>query len=129
MPMSCHAHAFFQADLAVTARPDRAVPTPPLPHLPAAKCYSCLRMFCSTKYGPQPPVMSCALTEMLTIGGMHEGAIRLWRTDDTFAATFSGARWLPLAQADHAAGYVGCLAWLWSLQVLHSIGCSCCAPT
>ena len=36
--------------------------------------------------------MSCVLTETLTIGGMHEGAIRLWRTDDTFAAAFSGAR-------------------------------------
>lgn len=58
--------------------------------LPAAKCYSCLRVFCSTRHGPQPPVMSCALTETLTVGGMHEGAIRLWRTDDTFAAAFSG---------------------------------------
>ncbi|KAI7835447.1 hypothetical protein COHA_010652 [Chlorella ohadii] len=55
----------------------------------SAKCYSCLRVFCSTRHGPQPPVMSCALTETLTVGGMHEGAIRLWRTDDTFAAAFS----------------------------------------
>lgn len=60
--------------------------------LPAAKCYSCLRVFCSTRHGVQPPVMASCMTQTLTLGGMHDGSIRLWRTDDTFAAALSGAR-------------------------------------
>jgi hypothetical protein len=70
----------------------------------AAKCYSCLRVFYSRASGPQPPVMSAALTETLTVGGMHDGLVRLWRTDDVFAAALSG----PHHQKKAVAGLVAC---------------------
>lgn len=62
--------------------------------LPAAKCYSCLRVFHTRAAGPQPPVMSCALTDSLTVAGMPDGLIRLWRTEDFTAGALSGAQTL-----------------------------------
>jgi hypothetical protein len=62
----------------------------PALRLPAAKCYSCLRVFCTRAHGPQPTVMSCALSETMTVAGMHDGIIRLWRTEDVFAGVLTG---------------------------------------
>jgi hypothetical protein len=63
---------------------------PPAHCLPVAKCYSCLRVFCTRAHGPQPTVMSCALSETMTVAGMHDGIIRLWRTEDVFAGVLTG---------------------------------------
>ena len=64
---------------------------PPLPACPpAAKCYSCLRVFCTRGQGSQPTVMSGALSESMTVAGMHDGIIRMWRTEDVFAGMLTG---------------------------------------
>lgn len=34
--------------------------------------------------------MSCALSETMTVAGMHDGIIRLWRTEDVFAGVLTG---------------------------------------
>ncbi|KAL4857151.1 Cys-Gly metallodipeptidase DUG1 [Chlorella vulgaris] len=73
-----------RALLFVSAAADGAV------RLWSAKCYSCLRVFYSRAVGPQPPVMSIAISDSVTIGGMHDGIIRLWRTDDAFATALTG---------------------------------------
>ena len=56
----------------------------------AAKCYSCVRVFFTRAHGPQPPVMSCAISDSITVGGMPDGLIRLWRTEDVFASALTG---------------------------------------